>query len=144
MLKLVAFDYNEIRRHGEEAYPHECCGVLIGTADGDTRVVRSVVRCVNTRTDSPQDRYDIDPRELIAAQRVARERGLEIVGFYHSHPDHPAYWSETDFDDALWIGCSYVITSVKKGKAAATCSFALNGIDGESKVLVDEEVEVES
>jgi proteasome lid subunit RPN8/RPN11 len=144
MLKFAASDYNEIRRHGEEAYPHECCGILIGASDGETRVVRSIVRCVNTRTDSPQDRYDIDPRELITAQRVARERGQEIVGFYHSHPDHPAHWSKTDLEQALWTGYSYVITSVEKGKAAATKSFVLVGNSEENKAFEHEDVEVVS
>src|SRR5271166_3659970 len=122
MLKFSESDYAEIRRHGEEIYPHECCGILLGTSDGEVRTVRSTVRCGNTRTDSPQNRYNIDPRELVRVQREARERDLEIVGFYHSHPDHPARWSATDLEDAHWIGCSYVITSVQKGAATVTNS----------------------
>jgi len=106
--------------------------------------VHSVVRCGNTRTDSPQNRYHIDPRELVRAQREAHERGLEIVGFYHSHPDHPAQWSQTDFAEAHWIGCSYVITSVESGKAAATNSFVLAGTREEDKTLVREGVVIDS
>jgi proteasome lid subunit RPN8/RPN11 len=143
MLNFRQSDYDEIRRHGEETYPHECCGVLLGTIDGDTRQVLAAVRCGNTRTDSPQNRYSIDPHELVRVQREARERQLEIIGFYHSHPDHPARWSPTDFDEAHWIGCSYVITSVEKGQAALTNSFALTGTMEEDKVLVAEEVVVE-
>ena len=142
MLKFSLSQYQEIRRHGEETYPHECCGILLGTAQGDVRTVSSVVRCGNTRTDSPQNRYNIDPRELVRAQREAGERGVDIVGFYHSHPDHPARWSPTDFEEAHWIGCSYVITGVEKGKAAATNSFALTGTREEDKTLVQEEVVV--
>ena len=143
MLKFRQSDYDEIRRHGEETYPHECCGVLLGARVGDTREVRATVRCGNTRLDSPQNRYSIDPRELVRVQREARERELDIVGFYHSHPDHPARWSQTDFQEAHWIGCSYVITSVEKGKAVLTNSFALTGTSEDDKALVDEKIEVE-
>jgi len=141
VLKLRQTDYDELRRHGEETYPHECCGVLLGAiAADDTREVRATVRCGNTRIDSPQNRYNIDPRELVRVQREARERDLDVIGFYHSHPDHPARWSPTDFAEAHWLGCSYVITSVEKGKAAVTNSFALTGTTEEDKVLVDEEI----
>src|SRR6476660_5668831 len=138
MLKIDPRDYAEIRKHGEETYPHECCGVLLGQMDGDVRTVTSAARCGNTRTDSPQNRYHIDPRELVRIQRDGRERGEDIVGFYHSHPDHPPLWSSTDLAEAHWFGCSYVITSVEKGKAAVTNSFELRGSDEHDKNLVDE------
>jgi len=140
MLKLTKTDYEALRRHGEETYPHECCGVLLGrTDDGGARIVTSTARCGNTRTDSAHNRYNIDPRELIRIQREGRDRGEDIVGFYHSHPDHPAQWSQTDFAEAHWLGCSYVITSVEKGKAVLTNSFALNGTDETDKQFGDEE-----
>lgn len=143
MLKITEKDYEAIRRHGEETYPHECCGVLLGNfGDDGARTVTSTARCGNTRTDSAHNRYNIDPRELVRIQREGRERGEDIVGFYHSHPDHPAQWSKTDFAEAHWIGCSYVITSVEKGKAAITNSFELAGTSEENKKLVDEEVKV--
>jgi proteasome lid subunit RPN8/RPN11 len=142
VLRFTSAQYHEIRRHGEETYPHECCGILLGVSDGEVRTVSSVVRCGNTRTDSPQNRYNIDPRELVRAQREAHERGLDIVGFYHSHPDHPARWSPTDFEEAHWIGCSYVITGVELGSAAATNSFALTGTTEEDKALSQEEIVV--
>lgn len=140
MLKISPSDYDAIRHHGEEAYPHECCGILIGRVEGDIRTVRSVIRCKNGCTDSPHTRYEIDPRELIRAQREAHECGLDIVGFYHSHPDHPAHWSPTDLEEAHWIGCSYVIMTVEKGKATQTASFVLLGKLEEDKELVEEEV----
>jgi proteasome lid subunit RPN8/RPN11 len=143
MLKLSHAHYAALRRHGEETYPQECCGVLLGgTNDDGSRVVTSTARCGNTRTDSPENRYHIDPRELIRIQREGRERGEDIVGFYHSHPDHPARWSETDLAEAHWIGCSYVITSVEKGKASMTNSFELAGSDEAAKQFIDETVEV--
>jgi proteasome lid subunit RPN8/RPN11 len=143
MLKIKPEDYAALRRHGEETYPHECCGVLLGQDNlNGARTVTSTARCGNTRTDSPQNRYNIDPRELVRIQREGRERGEDIVGFYHSHPDHPARWSPTDFAEAHWIGCSYVITSVDKGKAAITNSFELAGSEESNKQFVDEQITV--
>jgi proteasome lid subunit RPN8/RPN11 len=142
MLKLPETAYAAIRRHGEETYPHECCGVLLGQMGEGARVVTSAVRCGNTRNDSPHNRYHIDPKELVRIQREGRERGEDVVGFYHSHPDHPARWSQTDFAEAHWIGCSYVITSVEKGKAAITNSFELLGNDESDKKFADENLEV--
>jgi proteasome lid subunit RPN8/RPN11 len=143
MLILNPMLYDLLRRHGEETYPHECCGVLLGNFQEDDRVVSEVVRAGNTRDDRPQDRYNIDPRELVRIQRQGRERGLDIVGFYHSHPDHPARWSQTDLAEAHWIGCSYVITAVEKGKAAQTNAFLLAGSAEEDKRFEDEEVRAE-
>jgi proteasome lid subunit RPN8/RPN11 len=143
MLKLPQSAYSSLRRHGEETYPHECCGVLLGQmADDGLRTVISAVRAGNTRTDSAHNRYNIDPRELVRIQREGRERGEDIIGFYHSHPDHPAQWSQTDLAEAHWFGCSYVITSVEKGKAVLTNSFELTGADEGDKKLVGEKIEV--
>jgi len=143
MLKLSQQHYEAIRKHGEETYPHECCGVLLGHVDDNSsRIVTSTARAGNTRTDSPQNRYNIDPRELIRIQSEGRKRGEDIIGFYHSHPDHPAQWSKTDLAEAHWFGCSYVITSVEKGRAAITNSFELAGSDESDKQLVDEKIEI--
>ena len=143
MLKMTNNDYEAIRQHGEETYPYECCGVLLGRMDDDgTRVVTATARCGNTRADSPHNRYNIDPKELVRIQREGRERGEDIIGFYHSHPDHPAQWSSTDLAEAHWFGCSYVITAVAKGKAATTNAFELTGFDENDKKLVGEKVEV--
>jgi proteasome lid subunit RPN8/RPN11 len=142
MLTMRQSEFNSIRRHGEEAFPHECCGVLLGRLEGDERVVEAAMRAGNTRLDSPHNRYNIDPRELVRIQRESRARGLDIVGFYHSHPDHPPRWSQTDLAEAHWVGCSYVITSVEKGRAAVTNSFALAGTGEEDKHFVDEEIRV--
>jgi proteasome lid subunit RPN8/RPN11 len=143
MLKIQQPEYEAIRQHGEETYPHECCGVLLGRSDEDGRAVTKAVRCGNTRSDSAHNRYHIAPQELVRIQRQAREEGLEILGFYHSHPDHPARWSQTDLAEAHWIGCSYVITSVEKGKAKITNSFLLTGETEESKRFDDEALKVE-
>jgi len=143
MLKLSYSDYETLRAHGEETYPHECCGVLLGTSTPEGNLVRSTVRAGNTRSDSAHNRYNIAPEELVRIQRKARGLGLDIVGFYHSHPDHPAQWSSTDFAEAHWTGCSYVITAVAQGKAATTNSFLLTGTGEEDKQFLDEPIEIQ-
>src|SRR5213076_3188215 len=142
MLKMFKLHYDSIRQHGEETYPHECCGVLVGQIDGGARVVTFIARAGNTRLDSLHNRYNIDPKDLVRIQREGRERGEDIIGFYHSHPDHPAQWSQTDLAEAHWFGCSYVITSVENGKAVLTNSFELTGSDENQKKLVNENVEI--
>jgi proteasome lid subunit RPN8/RPN11 len=123
--------YDALRTHGEETYPHECCGILLGRTTEAGIVVQDALRAGNTRLDSAHNRYNIEPIDLIRAQRQGRERGLDIVGFYHSHPDHPAFWSETDLAEAHWTGCAYVITSVDGAsgtpRAHTTNSFLLTG-----------------
>jgi proteasome lid subunit RPN8/RPN11 len=148
MLKLTTAIYEAIRTHGEETYPHECCGVLLGRSaigvdEVFANIAESAVRAGNTRTDSPRNRYNIAPQELVKIQRQARDSGWDIVGFYHSHPDHPAKWSSTDFAEAHWLGCSYVITSVRAGAAQETNSFLLTGSSEESKALESEPIEVD-
>jgi proteasome lid subunit RPN8/RPN11 len=80
---------------------------------------------------------------LVRIEREARRKGFEITGFYHSHPDHPAQWSQTDFSEAHWLGCSYVITEIAQGKAAVTHSFLLAGRTEEEKQFVEETILVE-
>jgi proteasome lid subunit RPN8/RPN11 len=139
MSKLV---YEAVRAHGEQTYPHECCGVLLGHSTPEGWQVNSAVRAGNTRTDSAHNRYQIAPVELVKIQREASRQGLDIAGFYHSHPDHPAQWSPTDFAEAHWIGCSYVITEVAQGKAQVTNSFLLAGTTEEDKRFENETIAV--
>jgi proteasome lid subunit RPN8/RPN11 len=101
------------------------------------------VRAGNTRTDSAHNRYNIAPLELVRIEREARRQGLDLAGFYHSHPDHPAQWSQTDFAEAHWLGCSYVITEVAQGEAAVTNSFLLTGLTEEEKQFVHEPILLE-
>ena len=143
MLRLSELVLHTLRVHGEETYPHECCGVLLGRAVGDANVVEAAVRAGNTRTDSAHNRYSIAPPELIRIQREARTHGWDIVGFYHSHPDHPAHWSPTDLAEAHWLGCSYVITAVAQGRAEETNAFRLEGAAEEDKHFLSEAVEIQ-
>jgi proteasome lid subunit RPN8/RPN11 len=142
MLRIQFSDYESLRAHGEQTYPHECCGVLLGRSIDGTNEVIEIVEAGNTRTDSAHNRYQIAPVELIRIQRQARARSLDIVGFYHSHPDHPAQWSSTDFAEAHWLGCSYIITRVAEGKADVTNSFLLRGTSEEDKSFEDEPIEI--
>jgi len=135
--------YAAIRAHGEQTYPDECCGIMLGKNLGEDLEVWMLIKAGNTRTDSAHNRYHIAPQELISAQREGRKNGLDILGFYHSHPDHPAQWSTTDFAEAHWFGCAYVITAVEKGKAAITNSFLLTGTSEEDKAFVNQEISVE-
>lgn len=146
MLRLSQQSFDDLRRHGEQTYPQECCGVLLGRfllEDGaGVSAVEEVVRTENARTDSAHDRYQIAPQELIRIQRRARDRKLEIVGFYHSHPDHPAYWSQTDLAEAHWLGCSYIITAVEVGAARQTNAFLLAGSTEDDKRFEHQRIDV--
>jgi proteasome lid subunit RPN8/RPN11 len=143
LLRIPRAIYDAIRAHGEETYPHECCGALLGHTSPDGLVIDSATRAGNTRTDSAHNRYRIAPGELVKIEREARRDGLAIVGFYHSHPDHPAQWSMTDLAEAHWLGCCYLITSVEKGKAALTSSFLLDGATEEDKRFEQQTILVE-
>jgi proteasome lid subunit RPN8/RPN11 len=138
-LKITRTLLDQLRRSGEAAYPHECCGVLVGEFDeASGKLVKSAIPCGNTRTDSPANRYHISPLELVRIQREAMLAGHDIVGFYHSHPDHPARWSATDLAEAHWTGCSYVITGVESGLAVVTNSFLL--LDQEEAKHFEDEI----
>ena len=143
MLRVSEAIYASLRAHGEQTYPHECCGVLLGLSSDGVNEVHDALPAGNTRTDSAHNRYHIAPQELIAMQREGRRRGLDIVGFYHSHPDHPAEWSTTDFAEAHWLGCSYVITAVANGRAQQTNSFLLAGSSEEDKHFIGQQIVVE-
>ena len=134
--------YDQLRAHGEETYPNECCGIMLGKSTDDNITVQALVRAGNTRTDSAHNRYHIAPQELLKAQREARNQGLDIVGFYHSHPDHPAQWSITHFNEAHWFGCAYVITAVANGTAQITNSFFLIGTSEEDKAFVHQPIQL--
>ena len=110
----------EIRRHGEETYPHECCGALVGS--GNT--VTATVALPNTTEEGPRRRFMVRPSDYRAAEQKATELGAELLGFYHSHPDHPARPSQYDLDHA-WPFFSYVIVSVRQGVSEDMTSWRL-------------------
>lgn len=125
MLTITPAIKAHIEQHAESTYPHECCGVLVGSA-GNGRVAVEAHRTGNLNTERAHDRFELDPRDYMRIDREARARGLDIIGIYHSHPDHPAQPSATDLA-AAWEGYSYVIVSVRNGEAADFHSFELQG-----------------
>ena len=143
VLRLPRAVFEDLRAHGEETYPRECCGALLGKPEPAGWRIEALVRAVNARTDAARDRYEIAPAELVRIAHEARSRGLEIAGFYHSHPDHPAQWSATDIAEAHWLGANYVITEVAEGKAALTRAWLLAGTREEDKRFEAQEIRVE-
>ena len=117
-----------IRKHGAATYPQECCGALLGRdASGNGNGEREIVATLalaNQREDSPRNRFSVAPRDVIDADKAAQANGLELVGWYHSHPDHPAKPSEYDREHA-WPWYSYVILKVEKGEAREMTSWRL-------------------
>jgi proteasome lid subunit RPN8/RPN11 len=113
-----------IRAHAREEYPHECCGALLGTEDGDTRIITQVIRLANERTDLRERRFYVSPQQVLMAERQARAAGLLLLGFYHSHPDHLAVPSEYDREHALPY-YSYPIVSVVQGEPTDLRSWRL-------------------
>ena len=118
MITLDQQQKDEIRLHGEREYPHECCGLLIGSFAGDGRkIVAEIFPISNAREEEARrNRSLILPEEYARGERHARRRGLEVVGNYHSHPDHAAAPSQFDLEHA-WPTWSYIIVSVREGHA---------------------------
>jgi proteasome lid subunit RPN8/RPN11 len=112
-LTITAAVASAIRRHGEETFPHECCGALIGTDGG----VTAAVPLSNTTEEGPRRRFLVRPADYRQAEQRAAELDGELLGFYHSHPDHPARPSQYDLDHA-WPTFAYIIVSVMSGHAA--------------------------
>ena len=127
----------QIRQHGAETYPNECCGALLGRdgVDGDSttvgggqlpiREILALFPLVNRRDDSPRNRFSVTAEDVRDAEKAAREKKLDVVGWYHSHPDHPARPSQYDREHA-WPWYSYVIVSVAGGKPAEMTSWRLS------------------
>jgi proteasome lid subunit RPN8/RPN11 len=143
MLRISQSGLETLRRFARQAYPEECCGVLLGRAEANANRVLLVAPVANIADSGRDSRYQIAPEELIRLQRTAREQGLSIVGFYHSHPEHAAQWSQSDLEQAYWTSCSYVIISVHAQDGHVTVqntrSFRLTGSDAQ-KEFVEEEI----
>jgi proteasome lid subunit RPN8/RPN11 len=113
-----------IRRHGEADYPAEACGLIAGALEGERKVAVQIVPLVNQRTDSARNRYLIDPDSFRRAQGKLDRDGLEVIGVYHSHPDHVPEPSAFDREHA-WPWLSYVIVGVSQGRAGDLKSWVL-------------------
>jgi proteasome lid subunit RPN8/RPN11 len=133
----------KIRAHGAEAYPNECCGALLGhDASGEAgqerpREILGVYPLVNRREDSPRNRFSVTSKDVLEAERAAGASGMDVIGWYHSHPDHPARPSEYDREHA-WPWYSYVIVSVRGREPKEMTSWRLQE---DRERYVEEEIE---
>ena|SRR6202158_1420673 len=133
VLKLSPEIAERIRKHGAGTYPHECCGALLGrdvdaAGPGEPTPLREVLDLfplVNRRDDSPRNRFSVTSEDVLAAEKAARALGIDVVGWYHSHPDHPAEPSQYDRDHA-WPWYSYIIVSVADGQPQRMTSWRLS------------------
>lgn len=123
-LRLTSDLRHAVAGHGESAYPFECCGAMLGDVVGERRIVRRLLPIENARTDSPANRFLVTDRDYMRSEREADASGLALLGFYHSHPDHPARPSETDLRGAF-PNFSYVIVAVTGGQAEEMTSWVL-------------------
>jgi proteasome lid subunit RPN8/RPN11 len=137
-LSITAAVNDEIRRHGAETYPNECCGALYGTGGA----VTATFALPNTTEEGPRRRFMVRPDDYRTAERKATELGAELLGFYHSHPDHPARPSQYDLDHA-WPFFSYIIVSVREGTPEDMTSWRLrddrSAFDPEELAVVTQE-----
>ena len=118
MIYLTEEHIKQIEAHGEETFPHECGGMIIGRFETDKKTVVELLPMENAMDKAEQhNRVLITPKDVLRAERYARSKKLDVIGYYHSHPDHPAIPSQFDLDHALPVW-TYIIVSVKNGRAA--------------------------
>src|SRR5258708_4441267 len=134
MLKLRSFQLKAIHEHASKAYPNECCGIFIGRRDAGDSLVEECRPAGNINTERAQDRYLIDPKDLLKAEKDARAKGLEVLGYYHSHPDHPAMASSTDSAQS-WESYVYLILSVQNGVPAEAAAYGRDSKSPEPKLI---------
>jgi proteasome lid subunit RPN8/RPN11 len=130
MLRISNSLLAQIQSHALSEYPHECCGILIGRKDGDSKLVLEFCRAGNLNVERARDRYLMDPKDQILSEKYARTKNLQIVGYYHSHPDHPARPSRTDHEQS-WEHVSYLILSVNRDRVEDAASFSRNATESE-------------
>ncbi|GAB4334324.1 MAG: M67 family metallopeptidase [Candidatus Abyssubacteria bacterium] len=133
MLIIPKTVLDDIYAHCRETYPEECCGILVGNDEGDNRIITASYRADNVSAERRNDRYLIDEKKLIEVIKMVRGLPVDVVGFYHSHPDHPSEPSQYDTDSAAWPGYSYVIVSVSKDRIVSCQSWVMPD-DGDSFV----------
>ncbi len=139
MIRLKSADIEKIKQIAQKTYPHECCGVMVGSVENGVKTVTELIPAENQRTDSPANRYLITPDLLNELEKKLKGTDRAIVGFFHSHPDVPARPSTYDQDHA-WPWYSYVIVSVNRGQAGEVHNWKLrddrSAFDAEKMELV--------
>ena len=123
-IELQRQDLERIEKEGVASYPNECCGMLLGKEKDGRKIIAEILPLKNARDDSPRNRFLILPEDFLMGEREARSRGLDIIGFYHSHPDHFAQPSEYDRAHA-WPWYTYLILGVNGGVAGALTGWQL-------------------
>jgi proteasome lid subunit RPN8/RPN11 len=115
MIRIESEPWAAMVAHARETYPNECCGAMLGSAGGDQKTVRVSLRLRNAFEGAQAARYELRPEDLLAADRAAHERQMDLIGIYHSHPDCDAYFSRTDLQNSCpWY--SFVVLSIQKGE----------------------------
>jgi proteasome lid subunit RPN8/RPN11 len=125
MLVISKKILDDIFAHSRETYPDECCGILVGRDDGGKRIISESHRAKNVSEGRKHDRYLIDEKKLIEVMKATRGQAVDVVGFYHSHPDYPSRPSGYDTETAAWSGYSYMIVSVTKDAIASFQSWVM-------------------
>ncbi len=115
MIRIESEPWAAMVAHAQSTYPNECCGAMLGSIDGDQKTVRFSMQLQNAFEGAQAARYELRPEDLLAADKAARERGMDLIGIYHSHPDCDAYFSKTDLQNSCpWY--SFVVLSIQKGE----------------------------
>ena len=140
LLHFRAGSREQVDAHAVEGYPHEVCGLLVGRETPDGAVVERVVQCRNLAVDRLADRYLLDPDDFVGADLAARTDGLDIVGVWHTHPDHPALPSETDLESA-WQGYSYLIVSITPEGPVDRRAWRLEGESFVEQEIAEQEIQ---
>ena len=132
MIHIEHDAWDVILRHAIACYPRECCGILLGTVGGDDfRQVTKAIACRNAYEGDQSDRFELDPKDQFEAQRLARKEALEVLGFFHSHPDEDSYFSKTDLANS-WPWYSNIVISIRNGEFRDAKAFRANEAQTES------------
>ena len=125
MIRIESEPWAAMVAHARASYPNECCGAMLGSTDGETKFVRESIALQNAFEGAQAARYELRPEDLLAADKAARERHMDLIGIYHSHPDCDAYFSTTDLQNSCpWY--SFVVLSIQKGEFNHANSFLPN------------------
>jgi proteasome lid subunit RPN8/RPN11 len=122
MIEVEQSPWQAMVLHAEQTYPNECCGAMLGHIEGDKKRVSEAIPLENASTGEQRQHYELRPQDLMSAERAARQRGLDLIGIFHSHPDCDAYFSETDLRNSCpWF--SFIVLSIKNGRFDHANSF---------------------
>jgi proteasome lid subunit RPN8/RPN11 len=144
MIRIEGEPWAAMVAHARATYPNECCGAMLGTTDGENKVVKAAMALENAFEGAQAARYELRPQDLLAADKAARKRQMDLIGIYHSHPDCDAYFSKTDLQNSCpWY--SFVVLSIQKGEFHHANSWLPNAEQTEAvreELSVQEELSV--